>query len=159
MFTMAETVLAGRRVVVDKGLGNSSSSEELDLEVMVSWVLIIGICLSTAGILAGLGWHYFLAGSLDMHYNLPKENFFNLTVSTFKQIFTSGFSPALVTTMGIIFLMITPYIRILSSVVYFATVEKNVKYGIYTLCAFCSQLRPVHALVSGDQPFSARGET
>lgn len=107
--------------------------KDIDIEVLVSSVLITGVVVSMALILLGLIWHYLITATLNISYKLPMENFFSLFVATFREVFISGLNPSISVTLGIIVLMLTPYIRILSSVIYFAVVEKNVKYTVFTM--------------------------
>lgn len=110
--------------------------KEFDLEVLVSSILIGGVIISIILILIGITWHYLTTSTLTLAYNLPKQNFFNLSVATLRHAFIIGFKPDTSITLGIIVLMLTPYVRILSSVIYFAFREKNIKYTIFTTFVF-----------------------
>lgn len=122
------SVLENKAVYATK----SASPKEIDLEVLVSSVLIAGVIISIILILIGTAWHYLTTSTLTLDYNLPRQNFFNLSVATLRHAFIVGFRPDTSITLGIIVLMLTPYVRILSSVIYFAFKEKNIKYTIFT---------------------------
>jgi uncharacterized membrane protein len=40
--------------------------------------------------------------------------------------------PRLLVNLGIAVLMLTPYVRVLASMLYFMLVERNLKYGLFT---------------------------
>ena len=104
-----------------------------DLEVVVSSVLMAGVVLSMLLIFSSLLWHYVVDGTFIANYGLPKANFFTFSVDVFRTLFTHGLTPDVGISMGIVVLMFTPYIRIFASVIYFAAIEKNVKYALFSL--------------------------
>lgn len=110
-------------------------SGESKLETAISWLLIIGVIISLALEIAGIALYYQIYHQMEVSQDqsvfVQGNNFFTFL---YDQIF-SGQSPngALqLMTAGIITLILTPYIRVIVSAIYFAR-EKNIKYVIITL--------------------------
>ena len=113
--------------------GGPVSAGRLDLEVVVSYILLGGVVTSMALLLGGLAWYGWQTGSLQLHYELKPVNFFNFALSEFKNAFRGAYRPRFVVSLGIVALMLTPYVRVLASLIYFAAVERNLKYAVFTL--------------------------
>jgi uncharacterized membrane protein len=107
---------------------------ETKLEVVISYVLIIGVVTSLIFEIAGIIFFYRAYGSLAISHNsqmfLRGENFFIFLARLFSGSSMSW--PIRVITLGIAVLILTPYVRALLSVIYFAARE-NVKYLVITL--------------------------
>ena len=119
-----------------KNLKNEQlGSGESKLETVISYMLIIGVTTSLLLELAGIFFLWRLYGRLDISQDssmfIRGRDFFSFI---FQQIATKqSAGPGIVLmTAGIIVLILTPYIRLVASVVYFA-VEKNIKYVVITL--------------------------
>jgi uncharacterized membrane protein len=101
----------------------------------IGYVLIAGVVISL--VLEGIGilLFYFSYG----HFNILEEksffihgrNFFNFMIELF-QGGTMGKKAFLLMSLGVVILILTPYVRVLMSVLYF-TWEKNTKYILITL--------------------------
>ncbi len=59
-------------------------------------------------------------------------NFFRFVVSDVATVIRTGFGPRRMINLGIAVLMLTPFIRVASSMVYFGVIEHNWKYTIFT---------------------------
>ncbi|HUW64525.1 MAG TPA: DUF1634 domain-containing protein [Spirochaetia bacterium] len=105
----------------------------LDLEVVVSYILLGGVLASMALLLGGLVWHGVQCRTLWLTYELRPVNFFNFALYEFINAFHGAYRPRLVVSLGIVVLMLTPYVRVLASMLYFALVERNLKYAVFTL--------------------------
>jgi uncharacterized membrane protein len=104
------------------------------LEGVISYVLIIGVVTSLLFEITGIILFYHTYGSLAISHDsrmfLRGENFFIFLAQLF-----SGSSASLsirLITLGIAVLILTPYVRAMLSVIYFA-VRGNGKYLVITL--------------------------
>jgi uncharacterized membrane protein len=112
----------------------AAESGDTKLEGVISYVLIIGVVTSLLFEIAGILLFYRAYGSLAISHDsrmfLRGKNFFIFLVQLF-----SG-SPASLSirliTLGIAVLILTPYVRAVFSVIYFA-VHENWKYLVITL--------------------------
>ncbi|MCW4000655.1 MAG: DUF1634 domain-containing protein [Candidatus Bathyarchaeota archaeon] len=108
---------------------------EAKLEAIISVLLIAGLVLSVSLISAGLLLYYTaygtLAISLSPSVHITGENFFAFIIQTIQNL-TATDNALLFMTLGIIILILTPYIRAITSFCYF-TWEKNWKYMLITL--------------------------
>ena len=114
---------------------NKIGSGESKLESVISNILIIGVISSLALELAGIILLYIsysdLSISQDSGFFIHGMNFFIFVISQFK-ISTSEILPIRLMTIGIMVLMLTPFLRVIVSAVYFA-IRKNTKYTLITL--------------------------
>jgi uncharacterized membrane protein len=105
------------------------------LETIISMVLIVGVVASMALEAVGIGLFYGAYGNLqvsqDSTFFIRGENFFAFIVQEFQSLFARG-SAVVFMTAGLIILILTPYIRAITSFIYF-TWEKNGKYVAITL--------------------------
>ncbi len=114
--------------------GDQQGSGEAKLEIVISYVLIAGVLASLICEMAGIILFYFFYGNLavshESHMFLQGANFFLFLTKLF-----SGSSepwPVAVMTAGITVLILTPYVRAILSVIYFAA-RRNWKYFLITL--------------------------
>ena len=112
-----------------------SGSGESKLETAISYLLIIGVILSllleVGGIIVFYQSYGHLAISPDQSLFIRGHDFFSFIYNQFRERHTES-RAILLMTAGIVILMLTPYIRVIVSVFYFAW-EKNAKYVAITL--------------------------
>jgi uncharacterized membrane protein len=115
-----------RRVAVGSG--------DTKLEGVISYVLIIGVVASVLLEIAGIILFYRAYGNLAISHDgrmfLQGENFFIFLARLFSG--SSASWPIRLITLGIAVLILTPYVRAMLSVIYFA-VKENGKYLVITL--------------------------
>ncbi len=107
-----------------------------DMEGLVGYILLIGVLLSMALIAAGVIWHWLSTGRPGIAYSISGMNLFDFILAVTRQIFSGAFRPRLFVNLGIAVLMLTPYVRVFASVLYFAFVERNLKYTLFTSFVF-----------------------
>ena len=114
-------------------------SGESKLETIISYLLILGVLTSVVLITIGIILYYDANGNLQIvteksqnsNVFISGQNFFSLIIYQSQRLF--GLQNAFVfMTLGLIILILTPYIRAITSVVYFAW-EKHYKYVLITL--------------------------
>jgi uncharacterized membrane protein len=103
-----------------------------DMEILVGYVLLIGVLLSLALIFAGLVWHVATAHQLGFEFEIAGTNLFRFVLTNLGQLAAYTVSPRLLISLGIIVLLLTPYVRVLTSMIYFAVVAHNWKYTLFT---------------------------
>jgi uncharacterized membrane protein len=109
-------------------------SGESKLETAISWLLIVGVVISMVLEIAGIAMYYHtyrqVSVSQDPSVFIQSNNFFTFIYDQFRHAQGSG--AARMMTAGIIILILTPYLRVVVSALYFAR-EKNFKYVVITL--------------------------
>ncbi|MGA3288970.1 MAG: DUF1634 domain-containing protein [Candidatus Bathyarchaeia archaeon] len=113
------------------GLGSGESK----LETVVSYILIIGVVVSVLLEIIGISLFYRTYGNEQVSQSktvfISGQNFFVFIFDQIQHFFGSQ-NAIMFMTLGLIILILTPYIRAISSVVYFAW-EKNRNYVLITL--------------------------
>ncbi len=109
--------------------------KESKLETIISVLLIVGVVTSVVLEVIGIGLYFGAYGNVMVSQSasvyISGENFFAFIVEKLGNLFVSENALAFMT-MGIIVLILTPYIRAITSVIYFGW-EKNGKYVLITL--------------------------
>ena len=108
------------------------SGRHFDMESLVGYILLIGVLLSVVLLAIGFIWRWERAGNLRFEHSIVGMNFFEFILSTLRQMASQAYRPRLFLNMGIGVLMLTPFARVLASVFYFAFVEHNWKYTLFT---------------------------
>ncbi len=111
---------------------SGAPGREFDMESLVGSVLLVGVLTSMALIAAGELWSWTATGQLGLGYSIAGMNLFEFMVSTLRQAFARALQPRLLVDLGIAALMLTPYVRVLASVLFFAFVARNWKYTLFT---------------------------
>ena len=110
-------------------------SEE-QLELVISYILIIGVIGSVAIEILGILSYYYSNWNLNIvfqpEYALKGADFFSYARTIFLESLQLRWEPFQILGLGMVLLMITPYMRVAASVIYFGLV-KNLKYLFITL--------------------------
>ena len=119
---------------------NVLGSGESKLETTISYLLIIGVVISLFLEAIGLTLFFVSYSNLNIMENrvvfIEGENFFSFVLMLFQGENVQN-SALLFMTGGLVILILTPYIRVITSVIYFAW-KKNIKYVIVTLFVLIS---------------------
>jgi uncharacterized membrane protein len=102
------------------------------MELLVGYILQVGVLLSMILIAVGVVWRWFNTGTVGFDYTISGMNFFEFVLTDIQQMAAGTFRPRLFANLGIATLMLTPYVRVLASMLYFGFVERNRKYTIFT---------------------------
>jgi len=110
-------------------------SNESKIEVILSYILITGVIVSLTLMIAGMILFYLDFGSFDISRDpsmfIQGKNFFSFIFDIFKG--NGSENTALIfLTIGTIVLMLTPFIRVVASLIYFIWI-KDKKYIFITL--------------------------
>ncbi len=104
----------------------------VDIEILVGSLLLGGVLLSISLILIGLSWHWVRTGNLELDYTIAEMNLFQFVITDVRLLVSDTVRPRLFINLGIAVLMLTPYVRVLVSMFYFAFVEQNWTYSLFT---------------------------
>ncbi len=111
-----------------------SRGEEKEFAAEISYILIGGVGLSFAIEVAGLAWYYIQTGGLSFDFSsrwqLTGTSFFSYIAGLFSN--TTGGGPLALMAVGIVILMLTPYIRVIASAIHFGA-TRNLKYLFFTI--------------------------
>ncbi len=107
-----------------------------DMDTLVGYILLVGVILSLILIIAGSSWHWINTGNLQFDYSLQGKNFFNFLHLDLLALFAGDLRPRLLVNLGVAVLLLTPYLRVLASIFYFALVDRNWKYTAFTAFVF-----------------------
>ncbi len=107
-----------------------------DMEGLVGYILLIGVLLSMVLIAIGVVYYWLTTGRLGIVYSISGMNLFGFVLAEIRQMIAGAFRPRLFVNLGIVVLMLTPYIRVFASMLYFAFVEHNLKYTLFTAFVF-----------------------
>jgi uncharacterized membrane protein len=106
------------------------------MESVVGYILLGGVSLSVMLIIGGLAWHWAATGQLQFEYLIDGMDLAQFISSDFQQLIAGPIHPRYLINLGIAVLILTPYVRILASVLYFASVARNWKYALFTAAVF-----------------------
>jgi uncharacterized membrane protein len=102
------------------------------MEGLVGYILLIGVLLSLLLIVVGVAWHWISTGQLGLEYSIKGMNLFEFLVRDVGEAVHGMLRPRLFTNLGIAVLMLTPYVRALVSMLYFAFGARNWKFTLFT---------------------------
>jgi len=114
----------------------STESSAFDVEILVGSILLGGVTISSALLEFGLAWHRLLTGQFELDYPLVSTNFAQFLLADIRDLFSNTIQPRSLINLGLAVLMATPYLRVLTSIVYFAFIERNWKYSLFTSFVF-----------------------
>lgn len=103
-----------------------------DMEEVIGYILLTGVLLSIALIVVGLVWNLALTGTLRIAYLIRTANLSGFIAREAGQVASGHITAGTFIILGIIVLMLTPYLRVLGSMLYFTFAEHNWKYSLFT---------------------------
>ena len=110
-------------------------SNESKIESILSYILITGVTISLILMITGIVLSYLETGSLnisrDQSMFIHGKNFFNFINGLLQGKGPESLAISFLV-IGAVVLMLTPFIRVIASFIYFATV-KDLKYVFITL--------------------------
>jgi len=102
------------------------------MEVLIGDILLAGVLISAFLIIAGLLWDWQTTGNLDLNYRLSGTNLLAFVVAAAGQFLSPGERGQALVSLGVGVLLLTPFARVLASVLFFAFGERNWKYTVFT---------------------------
>ena len=111
-------------------------SGEEKLEVTISIILILGVLASVLIEAVGIVTYYQSNRNLSIVFqpdlSMKGVDFFSYAGNLIRLLLSGAWTPLLILALGIVLLMVTPYLRVIASVVYFG-LARNPKYLLITL--------------------------
>jgi uncharacterized membrane protein len=108
---------------------------EESLEHTIGDILMLGVATSVVVESLGIVDYYLTNGNLDITFQpdlaLKGTNIFGYAETAILRIFTGDLTPYSFLGLGVVLLLMTPYLRVWASVIYF-TLVKNMKYVFIT---------------------------
>jgi uncharacterized membrane protein len=111
---------------------SEAAAKQIKMDVLVGTILLAGVLLSMILVVVGMFWKWKHTGSVQVNYPLKGMNLFQLVVQEIHLTVHGDLRPRLFINLGIVVLMLTPYLRVMASVGYFFSVLKNWKYTLFT---------------------------
>ncbi len=128
-FPADKSTIAG----INEEIREIKSRKGLDLEASLSYVLLYGVVISLIVTSIGVIDFYLVNHNLEINSIVHVSSFAGYVTSAGGAILSGRSSWFGILSIGIIILMLTPYIRVLTSWIYFVVKEKNTKYAVITL--------------------------
>jgi uncharacterized membrane protein len=122
---------------MDHRIKKNRRVDHFDMEILVGYILLAGVLISSALLAIGLIWHWVRWRNLRFEHSIIGMNFFEFILSTLREVSSHDIRPRFILNMGIGVLMLTPFVRVLASVCYFVLKERNWKYTLITGFVFC----------------------
>ncbi len=108
------------------------TARQLEMDALVGYLLLGGVLLSMILIVIGLVWRWLSTGRVSLDYRISDMNLFQFVVTEVRLAASGEMRPRLLVNLGIAALMLTPYLRVVASMVYFLVGLKNWKYTLFT---------------------------
>lgn len=102
------------------------------MDLLIGSILLAGVLLSAALTLAGLGWHWATSGDLRIVSPVAGMNLFQFVAADLREATSGQLGPRLLINLGLAVLLLTPYVRVAASMLYFAMAERSWKYTAFT---------------------------
>ena len=102
------------------------------METLVGYILQVGVIVSALLLGVGLLWHWASTGSLRLKYSIGGMNLFEFATSELGRVADGSVRPRLLVSLGIVVLLMTPYLRVAASLLYFTLVAHDGKYAVFT---------------------------
>lgn len=107
-------------------------ARRVDVDALVGTLLLSGVLTSITLIAAGVVWRLWATGQLGFDYEIAGTTVFGFVLLDVQQLLAGALRPRLLANLGIAILMLTPYARVLASMLYFAIVERDLAYTSFT---------------------------
>ena len=102
------------------------------METLVGYILLIGVIATVILLSSGLLWHWLTTGSPRLDYTIAGMNLFEFAATELGRVADGMIRPRLLVSLGIVVLLLTPYLRVAASFLYFALVARDGKYAVFT---------------------------
>lgn len=99
---------------------------------LVGYTLLGGVLTSAALMSTGLVWHWASRGRVQGTSPTAGTDLAQIFATFFQQLASGALQPRPLIYLGLAVLLLTPYVRVAASALYFAVVERNLKYTVFT---------------------------
>jgi len=102
------------------------------MDAIVGSLLLGGVLTSLGLIVAGFVWHRLATGRTALNETLAGHDLLQVLGADLRALAQGAMGPQLLVSLGIVVLLLTPYLRVLASMLFFALVEHDWKYTGFT---------------------------
>lgn len=102
------------------------------MEALLGKVLLLGVLASLAMTIAGLVWQAIAPEHGEFERPIAGVNLYQFIMESVRALAAGELRPSLMIDLGITIMLLTPYARVLASMVYFAFADRNPKYTVFT---------------------------
>jgi uncharacterized membrane protein len=120
------------RALPQDATGTAPRPRGFDMDVLVGSILLIGVMAALALLLAGALWHWAIHGTMTYDFPLRGTNLLDFVAAEVRDLLAGKVTVQVVISLGIAVLLMTPYVRVLASMLYFIFQERNLKYSLFT---------------------------
>ncbi len=99
---------------------------------LVGYTLLGGVLTSAALMSTGLVWNWASSGRVQGTSPAAGTDLAQIFATFFQQLASGTLQPRPLIYLGLAVLLLTPYLRVAASALYFAVVERNLKYTVFT---------------------------
>lgn len=103
-----------------------------DIEPILSSTSRNGLLLSVALVGAGLFIQWVTRNPMPLGHLIRAGSLPLLILADFQHVDSPSFLPQLLTHLGIVVLISTPYLRVALSFIYFSWIERDLKHSLFT---------------------------
>ncbi|MDH7482531.1 MAG: DUF1634 domain-containing protein [Armatimonadota bacterium] len=100
------------------------------VEGFIGYILLGGVALSMTLVVVGVGWHWLATGKLGVSYLIKGVNLLWFLSAIAQGTSSRAARRDPLVNLGIGVLMLTPYMRVLGSALFFAFMARNWKYTV-----------------------------
>jgi uncharacterized membrane protein len=104
------------------------------MDTLIGTVLLVGVATSLFLVTAGMLWHWATTGSGRLDYPIGGTNLLDFVLGDVRTLARGAVRPRALVNLGIAVLLLTPYLRVLASVLYFGIAERDWRYTLITAC-------------------------
>ncbi len=115
---------------------NQETARQWKMDSIIGRILQAGVLLSLAFVSIGLIWNHLAGPGAPLDEHFAGTNLFQIVAELFKHLARGPVQAGLLINLGIAVLMLTPYVCVLASAVYFGGVLKNWKYTLFSAIVF-----------------------
>ena len=117
-----------------RGFKRAKWVSTFDREPFISAILRNLTMLSAICILSALAWRWAATGRLGFDDTLEGTNVLGFLLADLRHGLSAAWAPHLLLHAGVAALFMIPYVRALASLWYFAYVERNARYALFSGC-------------------------
>jgi uncharacterized membrane protein len=111
---------------------NPKASQQLEMDALLGTILLYGVVISLALVTLSLSWKWLQTREFGFDYELAGMNLFQFAATEIRAAWAGQLRPELLMNLGIAVLMLTPFMRVIASLLFFAAISKNWKYVLFT---------------------------
>ncbi len=102
------------------------------MDLLVGYILLGGVLVSAALMGGGFVWYWVASGRPQIGDTIAGMDLFQFVMTDLREVMSGALRPRLLINVGLAVLLLTPYVRVATSTLYFAAGERNWKYTLIT---------------------------